>query len=331
VQPGLAAAASPGIVDGLRLEVAASRVGVLHVSEQVGTVLSLGRYHRLPPLRDVVLQRRHSGGRVAPAGAGFVGVTVVLPHRAALVAADPAALAPEQVINRCVRGVLAGLELLGVRAFYPGRDAVTCDGRTIALAAFEVDAAGTLVFEAIVAVGRDFSVLPALLDAADPEGVVPARLVTANDATSVARETGRAPTIAEVAECVRRGYETRMGVRVVDRSRAIPEGALDAGWLAQRVPRPDLERRATTSGQLGVLEVHCARDGDRLREVALSGDFIANSPAVVRVERALAGCAADAAAIGAVVERELAPPENFLLGLGPLTVLTGTIARAAGA
>jgi hypothetical protein len=46
-----------------------------------------------------------------PWGDGFVGLSLVLPHRSALAAADPLALAPEQVMNRCVRGVLRACEL----------------------------------------------------------------------------------------------------------------------------------------------------------------------------------------------------------------------------
>jgi hypothetical protein len=233
------------------------------------------------------------------------------------------------VINRCVRGLLEGLQLLGVGAFYPGRDAVTVGGRTIALAAFEVDAAGTLLFEATLGIGRDFTVLPALLDVADPAGVVPAAIVTAEDTTSVAREIGRVPATEEVADCVRRGYQTRMGLRLVERPGAVAAPSPDPGWLGERRPRPELDRRATARGQIGVLEVRCARAGDHLREVMLSGDFIANSPAVERVEHELRGCVADSAAIRAVVEAAFAPPGSFLLGLGPLAVLTDTVVRAA--
>jgi hypothetical protein len=303
---------------------------VLRVVELAGDVVLLGRYHLAPPATaaPVVVQRRVSGGRVAAAGAGFVGVTLVLPHRSALVASEPLTLAPEQVPNRCVRGILAGLESLGVPAVYPGRDAMTAGGRTIALLGFDVDAAGALLFEAIVGVGRDLTALPALLDAVDPGGVVPAAMWTAADATSVARETGRTPSLDELAAAIRRGYETRMGLRFVPASGDVPSAPTDAGWLRARAPRPDLDRRATAAAQLGMVAVDCARDGDRLREVMVSGDLLADSPAVARLEAELRGVAVEAAAVHATVARAFAPPVHFLLGITP-SALGDLILQAA--
>src|SRR5439155_21399027 len=88
-------------------------------------VLSLDRYHVLPSgggETRVRMHRRHTGGRAVAFGDGFVGIALTLPHRSALVAAEPLALAPEQVMNRCVRGILTGLKTAGVAPFYPGRD-----------------------------------------------------------------------------------------------------------------------------------------------------------------------------------------------------------------
>src|SRR5439155_1013200 len=172
-----------------------------------------------------------SGGRAFPAGEGFLGLSLVLSHRSAIVGDDPFALAPEQVMNRYVRGILEGLRLVGVAAFYPGRDLVTVDGRPLGLVAFEVDRAGALLFEAIVANGRDPSVLPGLLD------------------------------------------------------------------------------------------------GDRIREIVFAGDFIANSPAIERLEGELRGAPAEAGAVEAVTRAIFGRPENFLLGAGPLRTVADAVAR----
>src|SRR2546426_2361051 len=147
-----------------------------------------------------------------PWGEGFVGLSLVLPHRAALVASDPFALAPEQVMNRYVRGILEACELSGTAALYPGRDVITVQRRILALVSFEVEASGALLFEAVIASGRDFSVLPALLDRADPGGVVKAGMLTGEDTTSLASLLGRALDAAEVADRLRRGYERRPGL-----------------------------------------------------------------------------------------------------------------------
>jgi lipoate-protein ligase A len=102
-----------------------------------GDLLSVGRFHAVraasTPRHDLhIIHRRHSGGRCVPFGHGYVGLSIVLPHRSALVAEDPLALNPAQILNRCVRGILRGLKSVGIPAFYPGRDWVTVDRRFLA-------------------------------------------------------------------------------------------------------------------------------------------------------------------------------------------------------
>jgi len=330
VQTGLAPELSVAIDRALLAE-AASTGGVLRVYDFPGDVLALGRYHLTPAGGGAaVLHRRLSGGRVMSAGEGFVALALVLPHRSALVSADPFALAPAQVINRYVRGILEGLKSLGVNAFYPGRDAITVDRRIIGLVSFEVDGQGALLLEAILGGSRDFSCLPALLDAADPDGAVGAALLTPADTTCLARELGRAVGLDEVAAAIRLGYEARLGVRFENRSIDGRGVTADPRWTTSRRRGPELDRRATTHGQLGVLEAHVACASGRLGGVLLAGDFIANSPAIAELEARLTGCAATPAAIDAVVRDVFAPAANFILGIGLLSALTDTVVRGAG-
>lgn len=303
--------------------------GALRVYDLAGRVLSLGRYHLAPPppppAAGVTLARRLSGGRAVPSGDGFVCLALALPHRSALHAAEPLALAPEQVMNRHVRGLLEGLRLAGVPAFYPGRDLLTADGRVLGLVSFEVDEAGALLFEVVLAAGQSFAVLPRLLDAIDPEGVVPAEMLGPEAVTSVGAELGVTPPVAEMAAIIRRGYEKELGVVFEDRAAPPARGAEDPGWIHGRRRRADLDRRGTVRGQLGLVESFAAVADGRLIEVMLAGDFIANSPAMARLERALAGCAAEPASVRAVVTEVFAAPGNFLLGLGPPTAVADVI------
>ncbi len=305
-------------------------LGALRIFRLGGEALCLGRYHRAPEPRSDVrvgLWRRHSGGRAVPTGAGFLGLSLVLPHRSALVATEPLALDPAQVLNRHVRGMLEACKLAGVSAFYPGRDAVTVNGRILALVSFEVDEGGACLVEAIIACGRDFSALPAFLDAADPGGVVRAAMLTPEDTTSLARELGREPVVAEMVEWLRRGHEARLDVRFTPREftagevRAIETEAGsaygDERWLRQRRVRADLDRHAALAGQLGTVEIDFAIVDGCLHDVALVGDFIAPSPTVERLEATLRGCRAERRAIEARVAAVLAEPGSFLLGLGP--------------
>jgi lipoate-protein ligase A len=317
------------------------RLGVLRVYDFAGSVLSLGRYHRVPdrPLRNnaVQLYRRQSGGRAVAFGDGFVGLTLVLPHRSALFSADPFALAPYQVMNRYVRGVLESCRLVNVSAFYPGRDVVTVNRRVLALVSFEVDQSGALLFEAIIANRCDFSMLRELLDPEDAE-IITSGIFMPDEVTCLAGELGVQLSIEDVAEMVRRGFESQFNLTFAERTlTALEEQAIgataahefrDDRWLRQRQQRPDLHRHVAERVQLGVFEAYFALEqGCFLKEVAFAGDFIANSPAIERLEHDLRLCPAEWRAIDAVASEVFAQPDNFILGIGRTRTIADTICK----
>jgi len=318
------------------------RKPVLRVYDTDGDWIALGRYHLAPPQgesgRRPRLYRRHSGGRALPFGKGFVGVTLVLPHRSAIVSSDPFALAPHQVLNRYVRGILEACKLLGVDAFYPGRDVVTSRGRVLGAISFEVDDRGAMLFEAIMAVARDFSILPQMLDVADREGVIKAEMPAPDQMTCLARELERTVDFEKLAEAVRHGYERHFELSLETHTLApVEQSAIDAiatdrfsddRWLSQRQLPSRPWRYASTRGQLGMFEVYVDIAHDRLRAVRFAGDFIANSPAVDQLEDGLRSCVPQWQAFDAVVSRVFARPANFLLGIGPLRTIADTLARA---
>ncbi len=319
-----------------------TRLGVLRVYDFAGDVLSLGRYHLVPgrslASAYVHVHRRQSGGRAIPFGDGFVGLALVLPQRSALFSDDPFALAPHQVMNRYVRGILEGCKLAGVPAFYPGRDFVTVDRRVLGLVSFEVDQTGALLFEAVIANRRDFSVLPHLLDALDTGGVIKADVLAPGDATCLARELGAQLTTAEVAELLRRGYQQQFNLACENHAltpleaQAINVTAAhefrDDRWLSQRRVRPDLDRHAAERVQLGMFETYFSLEQNRfIKEILFAGDFVANSPAIARLERDLRLCPAEWRAIDAVASEIFAQPENFILGIGRTRAIADTVCK----
>lgn len=319
-----------------------TRLGVLRVYDFVGDVLSLGRYHLVPDRRlkddQVQLYRRQSGGRAMPFGDGFVGLALVLPHRSALFSDDPLALAPYQVMNRYVRGILEGCKLVRISAFYPGRDFVTVDRRVIGLVSFEMDHSGALLFEAIIANRRDFSLLPELLDEVDAEGVINAEMLTPDNTTCLAKELRTQLTTEEVADLLRRGYEKQFHLAFEEHAltpletQAIDVTAAhefhDDRWLRQRRWRPDLDHHASERVQLGMFETYFALEQDRfIKDIVFAGDFIANSPAIERLERELRLCPAEWRAIDAVASEIFAQPENYILGIGRTRAVADTICK----
>jgi len=304
--------------------------GSLRISQLGGDVLSLGRWHLAPGGGGVALHRRLTGGRAAASGAGFVRISIALPHRSALTSADPLALAPEQVLNRAVRGLLDALEGAGLPAIYPGRDQVTVGGRPIAVLGLEVDDAGATQIDAVLSVERDQSLLPHLLERADPAGVVTAPMIGPDDVTSMARGLGGAPSFDELVARIRRGYESRLGVTFVGEEPPAVDGD-DGAFVRARVSRPDLDRHARSATMLGTLEAYCALGEDlRLRDVMLAGDLLVPSRTMARLEAALRGLVPRLDVVEPAIDDVVRQPGAFVLGVHPLRIVAETIVRAVG-
>jgi lipoate-protein ligase A len=316
-----------------------ARPGVLRVYSFPGDVLAAGRWHLAPAgAADAgeTFVRRLTGGRALALGEGYLGLSLLLPHRSALFAGDPLALAPFQVANRYVRGLLRALKALGLAVFYPGRDLVTVNRRPIAAVSFETDEDGRLVFEAILAVDRPLGAVAQLLDRWDVGGVIKADLLTLEAGTSLREEIGETLSIAELGALLRDAFVEQYGITIEDSALSpLEEQAVTAlaqrenrGWIAARQLRNELPLTGSSGIQTGVLETHFALEQERfIKEIQLAGDFIANSPAIAALEYRLRLCPAEWSAIARVVDAVFAEPANYLLGVGRLRTIADTIVK----
>jgi lipoate-protein ligase A len=307
---------------------------ILRVYSFAGDVVLLGRYHATAPFPTalpLILTRRLSGGRVVPGGEGFVQFSLVFPHRSALFSEDPYYLAPFQVLNRYLRGVLHGLKMGGIDVFYPGRDLLTVHGKPLGWVSFTTADNGALLCEGGIAVGRDLSLLPALLDQADPHGVIPCQFFAPERVTSIARMLGKPLPFVDFARMLCHGFAQQFALECVAQElraeehtmiTALVEQYATPAWLHSRPVRADLPFHATAASQLGTLQVRFSLQADHtLAEVQLSGDFIANPKGLAALEAGLRGCRCEREALWQVVDRIFLQPEHYLLGIGPLHTL----------
>ncbi len=306
-----------------------------------GRMVSLGRYHLFagaPERAGISAMRRLTGGRAIGAGDGWISIALILPHIGALLPERDAALKPDQVMNRYVRGLLAALRALGVECFYPGRDAITFDHRELAACSFEVAASGAMLFEATIAVNRGMEELVHDLDRLDPEGIVSCPMYGPESATTLARILGRNIGFAEIARAIVVGYGDFAG--------SIRERALEpeehaqverraAELAASRWPRlsadpQSFNRSNRIAAQLGAVEAWLeVADNFTIERLMLTGDFIANSPGVAELDRELAGTTLDLPSVTRAVMNTYGDRRNFILGLGDLENLIRLIAEAA--
>jgi lipoate-protein ligase A len=299
---------------------------VLLLAPLSGEAALLGRHQRaasalrLPAARGggLPVARRLGGGRALLAGEGALLVLAAAPPGASLF---PGPFAVDKVLNRYVRGLLAGLRASGARAAaWLGRDAVSSDGRRVAVVSQEGTAAGGTALEALVAVSRDLA-LPADLGGypahGDPRAGGPPPATLADLA-------GRAVAAEEVAEAVARGFAAASGLEAVAWEGALPgepppaaeedEAGLASSGLAE-IP-------------IGFAEALVRRSGDRILEARLRGDFMAPAFAREALEHSLAGCPLAFGEVGSRVDAAFRAPGAFVHGLRDLRVLADAVLAA---
>ena len=325
------------------LEATAARQAApaLIVYASPGRMVSLGRYQLYcgDPVRSGIgAARRLTGGRAIGAGEGWLSLALVAPDKSLLLPERDAALKPDQVMNRYVRGLLNAMRALGIDCFYPGRDAITSQRRELGACSFEVNAGGAMLFEATIAVNRGMEELLHDLDRLDPGGSVHCPMYGPENAAKLVRELDRDIGFAELARAIVAGYAASFGA-VRERALEPPERAqatrraqaLDATrWLRLGVEPESFNRSNRAAGQLGAVEARLeVADSFKIERLLLSGDFIANSPGIAELEHALAGQALNLASVARAVIDTYGDGRNFFLGLGELDNLVRLIAEAA--
>jgi hypothetical protein len=194
-----------------------------------------------------------------------------------------------------------------------------------------------LLCEGGLAVGRDFSLLPYLLDRADPQGLIPSQFFAPEQVSSLERTVGKGVTFTQVAELLRRGFAQQPVLELVDQDlqsteqsaiSALAERQVGSAWLQSRPVRSELPFLATTSTQLGVLQVRFALGAEKtLADIQFSGDLIADPTAICALEQGLRGCPVEGEALLSVVERIFLQPQHYLLGVGPLQTVVKTLLK----
>ncbi len=340
----VAPALTPEVVCGLELQlleavVTRQTAPVLLIYAAPGRYISIGRYHLYagPAERGGVNAfRRLTGGRVVGAGEGCLGLALILPARDALLKEEAGArLTPDQVMNRYVRGLLAGLRSLKLNCFYPGRDAITFERREIAMCCYEIDASGAMLFEAALAVNRGMEEVVHDLERIDPDGALACPMYSHDNATSVVRELGREVGFGELADAIAAGYGFLLGgmerrdltaAEADDGERRGREFA-NSRWLNRLLANPAQRLKNRVASQLGAIEAAVELNGaGTIASAMLTGDYIASSAAIAEFENELRGRRLDLLSISQAVTKTFGHGANFILGAGELSNLVRLVA-----
>ncbi|HYB99726.1 MAG TPA: hypothetical protein VEC57_11410 [Candidatus Limnocylindrales bacterium] len=287
--------------------------------------LSLGRFHRRAA-GSAALARRFSGGRIVPLGPGVQCLTLAVPSVDWL---DPATtpLRPDQVLNRALRPLLEVLRAIGVDVFYPGRDLVTARGRALAHASFTVMRDGAALIEMHVAQATSFAVLPAYLSRFDPAGVAAADMASMESAVSLSELGIEAMTQEQWADRLAAIMAAALEERAATGTQ-ITE-ADESAWAAHQDelgPAPPGSAIAAMPSMLGVVECSATLQGDRLRQLRISGDVIAPFHTLDDLAAECEGLPFRLPQVRRVLARVLSQPRSFVLGVTNLDELIGRLA-----
>lgn len=246
-----------------------------------GETVALGAWQRRATAGvpdDAELVRRRTGGIACHAGEGIVYVALGLRTASELMACPR-----DRVLNRNVRGLLAGLSLGGVPAHYFGRDFVSIAHRPAALIAWDRDKDGRVLFEAFIARTRT--------------------VATWRDKSSITltEAWGREPTSEEVFRLLTRGFE----LRPVDPPLLTPilfsllNSFSSASIAGPSAARPKVPAEGVSSSMvwsplleipIGGVQAGLALDaGGLVVDAALAGDFMQDREAPAQLRARLVG------------------------------------------
>ncbi len=256
----------------------------------------------------VAVNRRPTGGGAILMGEDQLGIAVVDSFRRAGVPEHP-----KEIFARYGRGILAGLERLGIRASLEAKNDLRVGGRKIAGLGVCRDEEGTFLFHASLLVDLDVDLMLRVLKIPAEKLSDKLRARVAENLTTVRRECAGARAVAEVRDAIRSGFAAVEQTRF-ERGDFTPEEAeaaralewekyLQDAWILRRQPTPDALGASLRKTPAGLLRLYLSLAGDRIKDVTITGDFMADESAIQAVEKALARQPAEQNVIAAVVAR----------------------------
>jgi len=269
--------------------------------------------------------RRSTGGAAVSGGEGVLYVSLALRDANALVMCPPGKL-----LNRYVRGALAGLRELGYPAHYFGRDFVSLDALPVAYVAWAEHRSGLVQLELFIAHTRPFA-LPEALNAypAPGEPAFRGRVPT----TLAEGKPAGAPAGAAVLEAIASGYARTFGAerRPIGLDIKQHERAAHIEPVVRTIDeRPGLAWSAPHEEAIGFVSAGLALDARGvIRAARIAGDFFMHADCNGDLEEALVGKPPTDDTFAMAIDAVLAHRVGLIEGVRSLRSLHAAFLEAA--
>jgi hypothetical protein len=259
--------------------------------------------------------RRRSGGITLRAGDGVLYLAVGLRERSTLMACPPG-----RILNRNVRGALAGLRRGGVAAHYFGRDFISIEARPGAFIGWAAQTDGRVLIELLLAETSPY--LPRVEQVGyPPRAEDPLR----NKPAISLHQAGAKQRGAALLECLAQGYAemAQAAIRIHDAGECTelsPERPTTTDGLAWSMPREEA---------IGFVSAGVALDGaGKLRALRVAGDFFQDAGSEPALQRTLLGVEPTSTTIGHALDTVYARGGHELEGIRKLDTLREAILDA---
>jgi lipoate-protein ligase A len=260
---------------------------------------------------------RRTGGAAVFCAPGVLYVALAL-HDASVLMACP----PGRILNRNVRGMLAGLRTLSVPAHYFGRDFVSVNGDPCVYVGWDEDAGGRVLLEFFVGVETVFALPPGI----DGYGERSEPALRGKTPTTLRAARAHYATMADVEEAVVRGYGQGFGLE-------LERAQLDDAAIP--VPRIDVRDTRGLSWSrpheeaIGFVSAGVRLDANgTIAQLEVGGDFFAQRECAAQLAARLTGSQPDPEAIGAALDAVYAARPGLIEGVRSLTSLRSAILDA---
>lgn len=240
----------------------------------------------------IALNRRPTGGGAIIMSQDQLGIALCIAGREE----DSYRHARELMVHFSA-GIISGLETLGVRATFLGKNDVEVSNRKVAGLGVYRAPEGALLFHASVLVGLDIAFMLRVLKTPFEKITDKAIATIAERVTTIRRECGYTVALDEVRAAIAGGYCRAFGVSQVPGD--FSPGELEAinaleqskylapDWINQTTAIPDTFGSAKIKTPAGLLDVRATLAGDTIKAIFIGGDFFATEGAVADLEARL--------------------------------------------
>jgi lipoate---protein ligase len=241
---------------------------------------------------DIAMNRRPTGGGAIIMGQDQLGIALCIPGREE----DSYRHARELMVHFS-SGIISGLETLGIRATFLGKNDVEVQNRKVAGLGVYRAPEGALLFHASVLVDLDIAFMLQVLKTPFEKITDKAIATVAERVTTIRRECGTPVALDAVRASIADGYRRAFDVSLVpgafssDELEAInaleQSKYLASDWVNQITAIPDTFGSAKIKTPAGLLDVRATLAGDTIKAIFIGGDFFATEGAVADLEARL--------------------------------------------